>query len=212
MNFTKRLVRLVFGLFLYSLGIALTIQAHIGYAPWDVFHAGVAGVAGIKLGTASIATGLVVVVLTLLLGEKIGIGTILNMVLIGMFLNLLLSSGGIPLAASVPAGIGMLVCGLFIIALASFFYIGSGFGAGPRDSLMIALRRITKLPVGACRAGIEGAVLLVGWALGGLFGFGTVLSALATGFCIELTFKLLRFDVAAVRQETLADTARRFRR
>ena len=212
MKFVIRLVRLVFGLFLYALGIALTIQAHIGYAPWDIFHAGVAKLAGIQLGTASIAAGIVIVALTVLLGEKIGLGTILNMVLIGLFLNAIFALDIIPLAFSVPAGIGMLVAGLFVIALASYFYIGSGFGAGPRDSLMIALRRLTKIPIGICRAVIEGTVLLAGWALGGLFGFGTVLSAIATGFCIELTFTLLRFDVTEVCHETLAETIQRFRK
>ena len=203
-----RLLRLLLGLFLYSLGIIVTIRANIGYAPWDVFHVGLAKTIGINIGTASIIVGIVIVIITVLLGEKLGLGSILNMVLIGVFLDILLSLEIIPMAGNFVFGIIMDITGLIIIALASYFYISSGFGAGPRDSLMVALTRKTRLPVGICRGTIELLAVLVGWKLGGMIGIGTIISALAIGLCIQLTFKLFKFDAAEVKHESLGQTCK----
>ncbi len=205
-QFYIRLLRLIWGLFLYSLGIVVTLDAHIGYAPWEVFHVGLSKTIGISIGTASIGTGLIIVILTVFLGEKLGLGTILNMVLIGVFLDVILGLHIIPTASSFLPGIIMLIVGLFIIALASYFYIGSGFGAGPRDSLMVALTRKTKLPLGVCRGIIELLAVFVGWKLGGMVGVGTIISAFMIGFCVQLTFKLLNFDATEVNHETLDQT------
>ena len=100
----------------------------------------------------------------------------------------------------------MLISGLFVIAIGSYFYIKSAFGVGPRDNLMVVLARKTKLPVGVCRFAIELAVTLIGWLLGGMVGIGTVISVIAIGFCIQITFKVFKFDVTAVKHETLRDT------
>jgi uncharacterized membrane protein YczE len=186
------------------------MNAHIGYAPWEVFHVGLAKTAGMSIGTASIITGLIIGIIGVLLGEKLGLGTILNMVLIGIFLDVILKFNIIPLASSYLFGIIMLIVGLFIIALASYFYIGSGFGAGPRDSLMVALTRKTGLPVGVCRGIIELLAVFVGWRLGGMLGIGTVISAFAIGFCVQTTFKLLKFDATKVKHETLDQTYKMF--
>jgi uncharacterized membrane protein YczE len=205
-DFIRRLVRLLWGLFLYALGISLTVNAHIGYAPWDTFHAGIANVANISFGTASIVVGLVIIAITLLLQEKIGLGSILNMFAIGFFLDVILGLEILPVARNFLTGLFMLIMGLFVIALGSYFYMDSGFGAGPRDSLMVALTRRTKLPIGFCRGAIELAALLCGWRLGGMVGLGTVICGLLTGFCVQLTFKLLKFEATGVEHQTLAET------
>ncbi|MDF2656479.1 MAG: hypothetical protein K0R19_2953 [Bacillota bacterium] len=205
-EFFIRLLRLLFGLFLYAFGIVVTLNAHIGYAPWDVFHVGFAKTTGISIGTASIIAGAVIGIVAVLLGEKLGLGTILNMVLIGIFLDLILRLSIIPQAGNFVLGTIMLIIGLFIIALASYFYIGSAFGAGPRDSLMVALTRKTKLSVGVCRGTIELLAVFAGWMLGGMVGFGTILSAFAIGFCVQTTFKLLKFDAGEIQHETFGAT------
>lgn len=202
-QFLIRFLRLILGLFLYSLGIVVTMNAHIGYAPWDAFHVGLGKATGISIGTASILTGIVIGIITIVLGEKFGLGTILNMVLIGIFLDIIMAFHIIPVLNNMLLGIIMMVAGLFIIALASYFYIGSAFGAGPRDSLMVALTRKTGLPIGVCRGSIELIAALVGWSLGGMLGIGTVISAMAIGFCVQTTFKLLKFDATVVNHETL---------
>ncbi len=204
--FYTRLLRLIWGLFLYALGIVVTLNASIGYAPWDVFHVGLVKTIGVSIGAASIITGVAIGIIAVLLGEKLGLGTILNMLLIGIFLDLIISINIIPVLNNLPLGIFMLIIGLFIIALASYFYIGSAFGAGPRDSLMVALTRKTGLPIGVCRGAIEFLAVFVGWRLGGMLGIGTIISAFAIGFCVQLTFKLLKFDATEVNHETLDQT------
>ncbi|MGJ7919100.1 YczE/YyaS/YitT family protein [Neobacillus sp. LXY-4] len=204
--FFNRLLRLILGLFLYSLGIVVTMNAHIGYAPWDVFHVGLAKTIGMSIGTVSIIAGVIIGIITILLGEKLGLGTILNMVLIGVFLDVLIAFSIIPIASNFIIGILMMIVGLFIIALASYFYIGSAFGAGPRDSLMVVLTRKTGLPVGVCRGTIELLAVFIGWKLGGMVGVGTIISAFVIGFCVQVTFKLLKFDATKVKHETLDGT------
>jgi len=201
-----RLVRHLVGLSLYALGIALTLRAHVGYAPWDVFHTGLAAALGVSIGVASILTGLAVVLAALALGERIGLGTLGNMALIGLMLDLVLASCLVPLANGPLAGAAMMIAGLFVIAFATYLYMSSGFGSGPRDGLMVALTRKTKLPIGFVRALIEIAAVLVGWRLGGLVGWGAVAAALGAGLCIQLTFALLRFDAKAIRHESLQES------
>ena len=205
-QFYIRLLRLIWGLFLYAVGIVFTLNAHIGYAPWEVFHVGFAKTTGISIGTASIIAGAMIGIIAVLLGEKLGLGTILNMILIGIFLDLILEFHIIPMANNFVSGTIMLIIGLFLIALASYFYIGSAFGAGPRDSLMVALTRKTRLPIGVCRGTIELLAVFAGWRLGGMFGIGTIISAFAIGLCIQITFKLLKFDTTKIQHETLGLT------
>lgn len=201
-----RLLRLLGGLALYSLGIALTLRARVGYAPWDVFHTGLAAALGMSIGFASILTGLAVVLVSLALGERIGLGTLGNMALIGLMLDAVLASGLVPLASGPLTGAAMMAAGLFVIAFATYLYMSSGFGSGPRDGLMVALTRKTKLPIGLVRALIEITAVLVGWRLGGLVGWGTVAAALGAGLCIQLVFALLRFDAKAIRHESLGES------
>jgi uncharacterized protein len=204
--FIIRFINLMFGLLLYAIGIAITLRANIGYAPWDAFHAGLSQKAGISFGTASIIVGIVVGVIVTVLGEKIGLGTILNMVLIGIYIDIIIFTGILPLSQSYVTGIPMLLAGLFIIAVGTYFYIKSGFGSGPRDSLMVVINRKTRIPVGICRIMVELTITFAGWALGGMVGIGTVISGVAIGFFVQLVFNVLKFNPASVQHETLKQT------
>lgn len=201
----SRLARLILGLFLYAAGIAVTLKAQIGYLPWDVFHTGLAGSTGMSIGTATIITGVVIIALVLLLKERIGLGSVMNLALVGLFMDFILWLKVIPAAGNFGWGGTMLVAGLFLISLGTYFYIGSGFGAGPRDSLMVALAKKTKLPIGVCRGAVELAALTGGWRLGGLVGVGTVISALLVGFCLQLVFRLFKFDATLVKHQNLGE-------
>jgi len=141
-------------------------------------------------------------------GEKIGIGTLSNIILIGLLIDLILWLDLIPIADNLVVGIAMLLFGLFVISLGSYFYIGSAFGAGPRDSLMVVLNRKTRLPVGVCRSILELTATVIGWFLGGMVGIGTVISAVAIGFFIQMTFSMFKFKAADVKHETFSQTFR----
>ena len=210
-QFFSRLLILHIGLFLYSLGIALSLNAQIGYAPWEVLHVGMAKTFGMTIGEVSIIVGFLILLVTAYCGEDIGIGTIANMIVIGLVLDLILYLDFLPVAGNMFFGLLMLITGLFTIALGSYFYIASAFGAGPRDGLMVLLTRKTGLPIGLCRGGIELAAVIIGWFLGGLVGIGTVVSALMIGFCVQITFKLLRFDPTKIHHERLQETYKNFR-
>jgi hypothetical protein len=100
----------------------------------------------------------------------------------------------------------MMIAGLYVIAIASYYYIATGLGAGPRDCLMVLLTRITRRPIGVVRGVIEFSVALIGWLMGGMAGMGTIISVFAIGFCIQTTFAFFRFNPVTVKQETIQET------
>lgn len=204
--FKIRMGKLFIGLFLYALGIAVTMKANLGYASWEVFHQGIARTTGISIGLASIITGLIICIVVVMMGEKLGLGTILNMLMIGLFLDIILSLDFIPLMSGLISGILMMVSGLFLIAFATYFYIDSAFGAGPRDSLMVAIERKTGLPVGMSRGIVEVTAVSIGWLLGGPVGLGTLIAAVVIGFCIQIVFTLMKFEATKIKHETLGVT------
>ena len=125
-----------------------------------MFHIGLGKVVGMSIGNASIIVGFIIILITLLMGEKVG----------------------------------------------SYFYIGSGFGAGPRDGLMVALTRKTKMPIGLIRSMIELSATIIGWLIGGMVGIGTLISGFAIGFCVQSTFRVLKFKPTEIRHSTLIET------
>jgi uncharacterized membrane protein YczE len=203
--YISRFLKLNFGLFLYALGIIITMKGNVGYAPWEVLHSGISQTFGISIGIINTLVGAIIVVIVCLMGEKIGIGTLFNMFMIGTFMDLILFFNIIPSIENIWIGTFFLLIGLFIISLGTYFYIASAFGAGPRDSLMVAMKRKTNLPIGLCRGILELSVVIIGWYLGGLIGIGTVISAFTIGFFVQITFKLLKFDPTIINHETMDD-------
>lgn len=197
------------GLFLYALGSFLTIQANIGLAPWEAFSMGCAQVGGISFGNAVVISGFVIVHAAFFLDEKIGIGTLLNAVLIGKFVDLIQATELIPAMTNIGTGIALLVVGQFVICLGSYFYIGAGMGCGPRNSLMVAISRcFPRTPIGLIRGMIEGSVLTTGCLLGAQVGVGTVIAVLSIGCSLQLTFRFLKFDVKQVKHDSIGAMAR----
>ena len=210
-NFIRRLLEMIMGLLFFSIGIVFTIEANIGYAPWDVFHYGIVNTIGISFGLSSILVGFIIMALLFLLKEKIGIGSIGNMVLIGIFIDILMYSELIPTQESLVPGILFLFIGMVFISVGTYFYIKTGYGIGPRDNLMVVLTRATKIPVGICRSAVELLVTVGGWLLGGMVGIGTVIIVVGIGFCIQITFKLFKFDITGVKHESLPETLKSLR-
>lgn len=176
-------VQLVVGLFGYGVAVALMIQSQLGLGPWDAFHVGVQNLTGIPVGQASIYVGMLLLLGTWFIGVRPGLGTLSNMVLIGVFLDLLLPV--LPLAQGWAMGLAYFIPGLLICGLATGFYIGAGLGKGPRDGLMVGLSERTGWPVRRVRTLIELVVLLFGWLMGGTIGVGTLLFAFGIGPSVQ---------------------------
>ncbi|MDD4081560.1 MAG: hypothetical protein PHP02_09170 [Eubacteriales bacterium] len=213
MTLARKLLRIFPALLLYSLGIYLNIQADIGLAPWEAFHSGVSIAVGLSFGNVVLLAGLAILLIDLLLKEKIGLGTVLNITLVGKGVDLYQFLNLIPKAGSILAGTLLLLTGQFLICLATYLYISAGLGSGPRDSLMVALgKRLPRVPVGAIRALLEGTALFIGWSLGAKVGLGTIVAVLSIGPIMQLTFRAMRFEVRDVRHESIADTLRLLRK
>lgn len=195
-----RLVWLVAGLFLCACGVVCFLESELGLPPWDVLHQGLAEQAGISFGAANLVVSVVILGLSWLLRAHIGLGTLLNALLIGTFVILLTAADAI--ASLSEEGIGVRIA-LVAIAL-PFFGVGSGFyiaaslGAGPRDSLMLVTAKGLGIRIGAARTALELVALGAGFALGGTVGIGTLVFALGIGPAVELSFWLLARTPLAV--------------
>jgi uncharacterized membrane protein YczE len=194
----RRLPRLLFGLVLCGLGIAFMVAADLGLGPWDVLHQGLSRLTGIPIGTMGILVGIVVLAGWLPLRERLGLGTVLNVVVIGIVvdLTLLVLDTPDPLWARAV----YLAVGPPLFAIGSGYYIGAGLGPGPRDGLMTGLAR-RGLPVGGVRMGIEVTVLALGWLLGGTAGLGTLYFALGIGPMVHLALPRLTMHDAPIGTE-----------
>lgn len=207
----KRTIRLLFGLYLCGLGIYLEVRANIGLSPWDAFAAGVSLRTGMGMGNAIVLTGAGVLILDLLLREPIGVGTILNALLIGKFTDLMEWFDPVPYMDSMLAGVPLLLLGQAAICVGSYYYISAGWGCGPRDSLMVSIsKRWPRVPIGLARFAVECIVLLFGWGLGAPVGLGTVLFMFGISFMLQLVFHLYRFDAKSLVHESLPATLRRW--
>jgi uncharacterized membrane protein YczE len=173
-----RLVQLYAGLILYGISSSLLVLAGLGLDPWDVFHQGLSRTFGLAIGTWAILVGLVVLLLWIPLHQRPGIGTVSNVVLVGLTMNVVL--GHVHAPHAMPVRIVLLLLGVLLNGIATGAYIGAGFGPGPRDGLMTGLAARGH-SIRVVRTGIEVAVLATGWALGGTVGVGTVVYALSIG-------------------------------
>jgi uncharacterized membrane protein YczE len=188
----RRLSQLYAGLVLYGASMALQIRAGLGLDPWDVFHQGVAEHTSLSFGTVVILTGAVVLLAWVPLRQRPGVGTVSNVFVIGVAVDVTLAL--LPAAGSDPVALAMLLAGVGLNGVASGAYIGAGLGPGPRDGLMTGLAHRTGGSIRIVRTSIEVAVLAVGAALGGTVGLGTVLYALSIGPLVHVL--LPRFTIA----------------
>jgi uncharacterized membrane protein YczE len=200
-----RITKLFVGLSLYAIGIVLTINANLGLAPWDIFHQGLAKLVNITIGQASIAVGLVLVILDAVLGERVGWGTIGNMLFIGWFMDILMLNNIIPVFDNIVIQVLMMFTGMFVVGIASYFYLSAGLGSGPRDGIMVALTKRSDKSVRFIRNSIETSALILGYFMGGYVGAGTFVMALTTGYFIQFAFKIFKFEVREVQHRFIDD-------
>jgi uncharacterized membrane protein YczE len=191
----RRLLQLYAGLAAYGLSIALLARADLGLMPWSVLDQGISRTTGLSLGVCSIVVGVVVLLAWVPLRQRPGLGTVSNVLVIGVALDASLAV--LPDVASWPARALLVLAGTGLNAVATAAYIGVRLGPGPRDGLMTGLVRRTGRSVRAVRTGIEVGVVLVGVALGGTLGPATVLYAVAIGPLVQLLLPPLSVVPAA---------------
>lgn len=181
--------RLLIGLVLYGFADAMMIRAAIGVDPWTVFAQGLAHQTGLGIGLLTNAIGLLVLLLWIPLRQRPGLGTVLNVLVVGTMIDV-----GLHVLATPEEwwARGLLFAGgLLLLAVASGIYIGAHLGPGPRDGLMLGLHTRTGLPIWVGRSGVELTVLILGWLLGGDVGLGTLLFAVLIGPLCSITLPLL---------------------
>jgi uncharacterized membrane protein YczE len=183
-----RLPGLLAGLVLFGVGIGLMAQAGMGLGPWEVFHQGIARLTGLQLGTVSILVGIPVLAAWWPLGERPGVGTILNIALIGTATNV--AMGLIPATQGLPVQLAMMLAGVATIAVGSGLYLASDLGPGPRDGLMTGLHLRFGWSIRRARTGIEISVLVAGFLAGGTIGLGTVVFALGIGPLVQVALRV----------------------
>ena len=188
-TFIRDFLVIQIGFALFGLSISLTIRSNLGTGTWSVFEVALADITGLSVGTITVIVGFTVLIIALLLREKVGWGTLGNILSIGPWLDLCLWL--IPsIENQIVLQSAMLLGGVLAQGIASAVYIGVDAGAGPRDSLMLALHRTTKLSLRMARGSVEVAVFIIGWLLGGPAGIGTLVFALLIGPAVQWAFKL----------------------
>jgi len=203
-TFIRDFVRIEIGFFLFALAIVLMIRGNLGTSAWAVLEVALAQKLHISIGTMTVLMGFTVLSGALIMREKIGWGTLGNILSIGpwedMWLSIIPSVKGNLLLQS-----GMLLFAIFLMGLASAIYIGVDAGAGPRDSMMLAIKRTTGISIRVARAIIEVTVVTIGWLLGGPVGIGTLIYAILVGPSVQWGFKI--FNVQPHGPEALIPEA-----
>ncbi|NLO97607.1 MAG: hypothetical protein GX091_06005 [Peptococcaceae bacterium] len=194
-----KIIRLAIGLFLYPCGIVMTINADLGLSTWDVLHQGISKTTGITMGQASIIVGIAIIITTSFLGERLGWGTLGNIIVIGVLLDFFLYHHVFPTFDSFIPSFIMLIVGIATMGLATYFYMSAELGSGPRDSLMVALKKRSKKSVRFIRFSIESVATFIGFLLGGKVGIGTLVMVVTIGYFIQFFFNLFKFDISKVQ-------------
>jgi len=179
-----RLPGLMAGLVVFGVGIALMAQADLGLGPWEAFHQGIGLHVGMPLGTVSILLGVPILALWWPLGERPGLGTLLNVVTIGAATNAGIAV--IPAASGAVAQLAMMLAGVIVIGVGSGLYLAADLGPGPRDGLMTGLHHRFGWSIRRARTSIEVTVLVAAWLLGGTIGLGTVVFAVGIGPVVQV--------------------------
>lgn len=184
-------IRIQIGFLLYGLAIVLMIRGRLGTSAWAVLEVALADILNVTVGTMTVIMGFVVLISAVLMREQLGWGTLGNILSIGPWVDMWMSI--IPeVNNNLWVQIPMLLVAILFMGIASAIYIGVDAGAGPRDSLMLAIKRKTGVSIRVARAIIEVTVVTIGWLLGGPAGVGTVVHAVFIGPAVQWGFKVFR--------------------
>jgi uncharacterized membrane protein YczE len=185
-----RLVTLLAGLFVYGLGVALTVHAGIGIAPWDVLAQGISIQTGLSFGVATVAVSILVLVCWIPLKVKPGFATVANALLVGLFADFWLMI--LPDLTEYWQQLAVFMLGVVVVAIATGLYISSRLGSGPRDGLMQGTANTLDKPFWIVRTVFEGSVLTIGWLMGGQVREGTLIFAVTIGYLVQISLKAFK--------------------
>jgi uncharacterized membrane protein YczE len=185
-----RLVTLLAGLFVYGLGVALTVHAGIGIAPWDVLAQGISIQTGLSFGVATVAVSILVLICWIPLKVKPGFATVANALLVGLFADFWLMI--LPDLTAYWQQLAEFMLGVVVVAIATGLYISSRLGSGPRDGLMQGTANALDKPFWIVRTAFEGSVLTIGWLMGGQVREGTLIFALTIGYLVQISLKAFK--------------------
>lgn len=203
----RNMILASFGLFVFAIGVYLTIQANIGVAPWDVLNQGLTKRTGFLYGNVMIMVSLTVILLDVLMKEPIGMGMLLDTLVVGKTVDLMNYLNLVKPRQTLWGGVLLLIAGIFLLAVGMRIYMALGLGCGPRDTFLVALcKRFPKLSIGALNVIMWATVTVIGWFLGGQVGLGTIVSVAAMGPVLNTLCKLTRFNAADVVHQNLLKT------
>ena len=186
LNFKPKFITLFylfFGLTLFGIGETLLVTANIGVSPWFVLHQGLSFITGYSIGVTTFIVSICVLFFWIPLSQKPGIGTIMNAIIISVVIDFSLLY--LPSPNNIYFQILQVIIGIFIIGIGSGFYLIANLGPGPRDGLMTGLQKKTNVSITLIRTFIELSAVVIGFYLGGILGFGTILYALGIGFSVS---------------------------
>ena len=208
----RRVGLALLGLIIFGFGMYMQLRSDVGLSPWQAFNEGLTLHFPISFGTASILVSVLVVVADVLLREPIGVGTILDALVVGWSIDFFLWLDPLPMMPGAVASVCLLLCSIAVMALSQYIYMKAALSCGPRDALLVALgRKFPKTPIGAVNTGLLVIILVIAFFLGGSIGLGTVINMAFTGPIMQLVFHLLHFEPRDVTHEGLADTLSAFR-
>ncbi len=194
-------------LFINGLGVYLTIHANIGAGPWDVLNLGVSRTLGIMYGNASIAISLTILAIDIFMKEPIGLAMIIDALTVGKAVDFFNWINIVPTPKSLIASIIMMFIGLVIIAYTQFTYMWAALGCGPRDTLLVGLKKhIKKIPIGAVSICLLSCATFIGWLLGGQVGIGTLICAFCAGPIMQFAFQSVKFDATGIRHQNIGES------
>jgi uncharacterized membrane protein YczE len=185
-----RLITLFAGLFVYGLGVALTVHAGIGIAPWDVLGQGLAIQTGLSFGVSTVIVSIFVLMCWIPLKVKPGFATIANAIFVGLFADFWLMI--LPDLTAYWQQLAVFMLGVVVVAIATGLYISSRLGSGPRDGLMQGTANALDRPFWLVRTAFEGSVLTIGWLMGGQVREGTLIFALTIGYLVQVSMRLFK--------------------
>ena len=202
-------LKIVLGLLVFAFGVHLTIYANIGLAPWDCLGVGISYHTPLNYGLSMTAIAVIILIIDILLGERIGYGTIIDALLTGNFIQMFNGLNPLHENDNLWLGIAIMIFGLAFMAIGMLIYMKGAQGCGPRDALLIGLgKRMSRIPIGIVEILLWSLVLLVGWLLGGPVGVGTLISTFGAGIVMQLIYNALHFEPRKIVHRDIFEVTR----